>query len=228
MIYVTGDTHANLQPQIERCAAKLTRDDTLIICGDFGFLWYLDKLLYPEQVALQEDKLEYMAMLPFKILFLDGNHENFDYLNVFDTIKWAGGKVHLIEHNILHLQRGYVYNIEGKSIFAYGGATSIDKWARREGISWWEQEIPSEKEFERAKRNLKKVDGKVDYVFTHCLPTTMMRRFYPTYREDAVTKQLEKLTSHIHSYKSWYCGHYHENRTIDNINVLFDSVVPLV
>lgn len=43
MIYVTGDTHGELSRFYERCMpgeSKWTGDDKLIICGDFGFVWY--------------------------------------------------------------------------------------------------------------------------------------------------------------------------------------------
>lgn len=46
--------------------------------------------------------------------------------------------------------RGEIYLIEGKKIFTFGGAFSHDKMYRREGISWWEDELPTKEECEYA------------------------------------------------------------------------------
>lgn len=39
MIYLTGDTHGDLERFKDRALKRLRREDTLIVCGDFGFLW---------------------------------------------------------------------------------------------------------------------------------------------------------------------------------------------
>ena len=39
MIYVTGDTHGDIDRFKDSQMKKLGRGDTLIICGDFGFFW---------------------------------------------------------------------------------------------------------------------------------------------------------------------------------------------
>ena len=39
MIYVTGDIHADLDRFKGKEAKKLKKGDTLIVCGDFGFVW---------------------------------------------------------------------------------------------------------------------------------------------------------------------------------------------
>lgn len=40
MIYITGDTHGDINRFFDGGAldTKLTKNDTLIICGDFGFV----------------------------------------------------------------------------------------------------------------------------------------------------------------------------------------------
>ena len=39
MIYVTGDTHGDRERLSRRKLRHLKEGDTLIICGDFGFMW---------------------------------------------------------------------------------------------------------------------------------------------------------------------------------------------
>ena len=44
-----------------------------------------------------------------KIAFLDGNHENFDYLKTFCCKEWNGGEVGRLTKNIVYLKRGNIY-----------------------------------------------------------------------------------------------------------------------
>ena len=39
MIYITGDTHGDFSRFKDSITRKIKRDDTLIVCGDFGFIW---------------------------------------------------------------------------------------------------------------------------------------------------------------------------------------------
>ena len=101
MIYATGDLHGNtlrFQPQYFPEQAEMTKDDYMIVCGDFGCVWNGDKSDDP-----QLDRLE---ALPFTVLFVDGNHENFDALNEYPVEQWHGGKVHKIRPHVIHLMRG--------------------------------------------------------------------------------------------------------------------------
>ena len=84
MIYATGDLHGNplrFQPQYFPEQTEMTKDDYMIVCGDFGCVWNGDKSDDP-----QLDRLE---ALPFTVLFVDGNHENFDALS--EDILWSNG-----------------------------------------------------------------------------------------------------------------------------------------
>lgn len=89
MIYATGDLHGNslrFQPQYFPEQAEMTKDDYMIVCGDSGCVWNGDKSDDPQ--------LNRLEALPFTVLFVDGNHENFDALNEYPVEQWHGGKVH--------------------------------------------------------------------------------------------------------------------------------------
>lgn len=43
MVYITGDTHGDLSFFRNPKLKKLKKGDTLIICGDFGFIWNNDE-----------------------------------------------------------------------------------------------------------------------------------------------------------------------------------------
>ena len=96
MIYITGDCHAewnkfstnNFPEQKE-----MTRDDFVIVCGDFG-IWHDSKS--------ERWWLDWLSEKNFTILFVDGNHENFDrlYSDEFESVDFHGGRAHKIRENI--------------------------------------------------------------------------------------------------------------------------------
>lgn len=224
MIFVTGDTHGTIDvKKLEIFAKKhpeLTRDDYVIIAGDFGGVWH--------HYTLDSD-LRYYTDLPFTVLFVDGNHENFDMLNRYPVKTWRGGKVHVICPNIIHLMRGQVYEIEGKTIFTFGGATSIDKDFRVERYSWWKQELPTFEELDEGLANLKRYDNKVDYIITHsCGQRAIM---YPQLRFVAYEKStcpevnlLSNFEDRV-TFKHWYFGHFHIDAELsDKYTVLYNEI----
>lgn len=199
MIYITGDCHKDFSRFIMESfpeQKKMTRNDYVIICGDFGGVWCGRK---DSQKGIDDFDLNWLEEKPFTTLFVDGNHENFDELYKYPVREWMGGKVHELRPHVLHLMRGEIFEICGKKIFAFGGARSYDiqdgiiewdekgEWKklaeemRKAGnifrinhYSWWEQELPSKEEIENAWTNLERHDCKVDYIVTHCCPNTVL------------------------------------------------------
>ena len=166
-IYITGDTHGTFDLRkvvyfFKGREEEFSRDDYLIICGDVGVCGFM---------ASDEAKTrDILRNLPVTVLFVDGNHENFEQLNSYAVEIWNGGKVHFIESNIIHLMRGQVFEIDGKKFFTFGGAYSVDKMYRTEGITWFPEEIPSKEEYEEGWKNLEKADFQVDYILSHTAP----------------------------------------------------------
>ena len=78
----------------------------LIIAGDFGGLW---------SERLIEEKLIPYTHLPFTILFVDGNHENFDMLNQCQLVVHLGALMHQIDEHIFHVLHGEIMTIENKT-----------------------------------------------------------------------------------------------------------------
>ena len=93
---------------------EMSKDDYVIICGDFGGIWTT-----PDSDRTEKHWLEWLESKPFTILFVDGNHECFDRLKQFKTINYHGGKAHQIRNNIYHLMRGYVFEFEGEEILYF-------------------------------------------------------------------------------------------------------------
>lgn len=224
MIYVTGDTHANIDisklnttnfPQQK----ELTKKDYLIICGDFGLVW--------DGSAREIYWQDWLSNKNFVTLFVDGNHENFDMLYDIPLKRKFGGYVREVAPSVYHLDRGQILTIDGQKIFVMGGARSIDKDLRIEHVSWWQDELPSEREMEYAISNLEKSNWRVDYVITHCAPRSVQNQICSWYESDPMVSFLEYVNTQL-DFKRWFFGHYHIDKEIgERHSALFNRVVPM-
>ena len=238
MIYATGDLHGNtlrFQSQYFPEQFEMTKDDYMIVCGDAGLVWNGDKSDDP-----QLDRLE---ALPFTVLFVDGNHENFDALSEYPVELWHSGKVHKIRPHVIHLMRGQAFELQGRTFFTMGGAQShdiadgildmdspdfyerYDSMRRNRGqfrinhISWWQDELPSDEEYVEARQTLERLDWKVDYIITHCAPAAIQQKVNADFKSDRLTDFLEEIRCRS-QFHYWLFGHYHDNRIIDEKYVL--------
>lgn len=231
MIYITADIHGDQGIWIEHIHPLLQAGDYIIIAGDVG-IGFLNGAYGNE-----DDFFDWIGEQPHTILFIDGNHENFDRLEAYPVESRYGGQVHVIRENFLHLMRGEIFQIEGVSVFAFGGGYSLDKYRRAEGISWWSQELPSDEEYKNAERNLDKHGRKVDYIVTHTCPaetvTYLSNMAHYGIRRDVVeesrlTNYLEYIRPTI-QYKHHYFGHFHVDTELwRNQTALFGTVRELV
>ncbi|MDE6101726.1 MAG: metallophosphoesterase [Ruminococcus sp.] len=220
MIYVTGDTHGDIERFNVPEFKKLRRRDTLIICGDFGFLWNNSK---KEVAALKK-----LMSKDYTIAFIDGCHENFDLLESYPEKTWNGGKVRHIGRNIYHLMRGQVYTIENKKIFTFGGGHSHDYDFRHDSKNWWEREQPTHEEITTALKSLFDNNNKVDYIITHeppaslkdCLGVDVFQRLevHAFFEEIIKTCQYEK----------WFFGKCHIDKHIPvKFYAVFNNIIRL-
>ena len=247
MIFITGDIHGepkrfstnSFQEQKE-----MTKKDYMIILGDFGLVWD-----YRGESEYEMYWLDWLEAKPFTTLFVDGNHENHDRLDAMPVDQWHGGTIHRIRPTVLHLMRGQVYEIEGRTFFTFGGASSHDhpdgllepddprvkEWSRDpykvfrvNKRSWWDRELPSEKEMEEGRNNLAKAGWKVDYVLTHCASTGIAKHIDRGFEDrDILTDYLQEIRQKL-TYDTWFCGHYHVDTRIGPEDViLYEQIVQL-
>ena len=167
MIYVTGDIHGD-QILWDACISNFLKEgDNIIVLGDFG-IGFFDGRYWTEEMFY-----DYLAEQKYTVLFVDGNHENFEKLNSFPVDQWHGGRVQFIRSNVIHLMRGEIYDIDGKKIFCFGGGYSLDKDYRVPGRTWWPQEMPDDGEYRNATKNLEECGFTVDYILTHTAPADL-------------------------------------------------------
>lgn len=221
MLYVTGDVHADLRDLESRPFGRVKKDDFVLVCGDFGMIWDDS----PEEKKL----LAKLGKSKYPILFVDGAHENFDLLGNYPVEEWNGGKVQIINGNVIHLMRGQVYTIDGKKIFTFGGGESEDKEMREPGKGWWPQEMPSADEMREGIENLVANDWQVDYIFTYEAPSSVRRLLVSDAKElNAFHVYLDHLREKSH-YVRWIFGNYHCNRRLStSMDVLYDDVIRLI
>ena len=144
--------------------------------------------------------------------------------------------------------RGEIFEIGGNTFFTFGGASSHDiqerildldeeekiyeyrkrgAYFRIRDYSWWDLELPSEDEMKNGINNLEKVNYKVDYIITHCCPTSIQTLLNPSYKKDILTDYLQEISEKC-EFKKWYFGHYHENRQVNSqFILLYEDIVPL-
>lgn len=242
MIYLTGDCHREFERLNSRNfpeQKEMTKEDYVIICGDFGGVWSCG-----EESKEETWILDWLESRPFTTLFVDGNHENFDRLYALQEEWWQGGKIHRIRPSVIHLMRGQVFELQGKTFFTFGGASSHDidggilepedpefrkkkkaldrEWTsyRINHQSWWKEELPSEEEMQEGRRNLKERNHTVDFIVTHCCADSTLKQIGGGYYQpDLLTSYLEEIRRTV-QYRKWFFGHYHENRNLGDKEIL--------
>ena len=156
MVYLTGDTHGDIDRFKHGKLRWLGKRDTVVVLGDFGFVWDGSKggtekaglaaqaPVYPAVSGRQPRKLR-----PFKAVSHRG------------TLWRQGAGTGRQCVPCVPRQRA---GIGEKKYLCFGGAESQDVEDREPGVNWWREEMPSEEEYAFCEENLAACDYKVDYV----------------------------------------------------------------
>lgn len=227
MIFITGDTHGDFSRLSNTnwpVSTYLTRNDYVIVAGDCGLIF--------NQVQSKDEKwwLKWLSSKPWNLLMVDGNHENHPKLNKLPREEKFGGTVGKIADNIYHLRRGEIYTIEDKRILTFGGAASVDKMYRIDGVSWWAEEIPSYADLDNCYCSMEKYNNNVDYIIAHTCPQALApviagRRGSSVF-DDPTQKMLDHITSGC-TFSHFICGHWHEDVSYGRYHFLYNKIVNL-
>ncbi len=220
MIYVTGDMHGDISRFKHKALRKLKKSDFLIVCGDFGFVW--------DGSEQEQKKIKWIARRRYTTLFIDGVHENFELLAAYPEQELFGGKVRCLGKRLFYLERGQVFELEGKKIFAMGGGERADREVEDTTSAYLTRELPTKAEIEQAAFRLEDANYSVDCVITYEAATTI---------KGSLVKEMENINPlnaffervlRECSYKKWFFGCYHVDRKLSHVqHAVFREVLPV-
>lgn len=215
MIFVTADTHGDMERFETKAIKKLKKTDTLFVLGDFGFIWNDDEKT--------EKDLKKLAKLDCKILFIDGLNENFAKLMQYPETKFGGADCReIVKDKIYYIPRGVVITVEDKKLLCFGGCDNYDV-----DVVVSEND-PDVKDFNRCRANAKLNGNSVDYILTH-MPSGKINRFINLdsnfYSE---TMDLFDFLADTVNYTKWYFGCLHMDKYISpKVQAVYTDVLPL-
>ena len=170
-----GDTHGNYENLFYNIENKRIENCYLIHVGDGGEGF----LSQDKQLRQFDDMNKRFKKKNIEYKSIRGNHSNPEY--------FFGDNITCLE-NFELIEDYTVMEHNGKLIQFIGGATSIDRTMRKEGISYWKDEV-----LKYDKDKLRKVDILVTHTApSWCFPQQFNEMVYGWAREDA--DLLEDLT----------------------------------
>ena len=124
-----------------------------------------------------------------------------------------------------------------KSAFVLGGAYSADKWYRLEmqelghsGYRWFPDEQMTTHEMKEAQAMIQEAQPEI--VLSHTCPFRYIPRdmFLSQIDQSTVDDTMEHWMDTVEKaidYKKWYCGHWHTDRSIDNMRFMYHDIIEL-
>ena len=198
---IVGDVHGefpSLYNLIRSTSAKI-----VFQLGDFG--WW--PRYNGHTTFLSIDRLKQKCP-DTNIYWLDGNHENHEDIQLFNTNKQIN-----VFDNIYYQPRGSIMEYNGKTIMFFGGADSVDKHLRTPGLDWFYQETIKENDI----YNLPDVN--VDIMMTHTAPLflrntlikELSKRTGNIWENSPIDPSMKYLELLFEKYqpKQWFFGHWH-------------------
>ncbi|MFW6130909.1 MAG: metallophosphoesterase family protein [Atribacterota bacterium] len=211
---IIGDVHGYFGSMFEHLINVQDRGieyDAVIQCGDFGFYDGVIKSL--KQI---------INLTNFKkpIYFIDGNHENHDYLlNNFNSLK---------KYNVFYQKRSSITILEDDTKIGWiGGSFNVD---RPQYINGNVSNFPNKKEIDLTIKNIKNSGG-VDLIISHSCPMNIgigivgLPEFQISAREyisavgyrppgimDIGDESLTNLWNNLNGFKpkNWVFAHFHK------------------
>lgn len=230
-VLLVGDTHGNEQFLRYACeAANQYGCDLLLQLGDWSYIWpeYDDvsmtehygvphrnrtkQLLSPSIKLGRIDKI--LTDNDMKMVFIDGNHEHFKTwkeMGIFTDSR----KAISVTPNCSYSPRGYCWEWDGVKFMSLGGAVSVDRAMRKEGVSYFKDEEITDSDVDRCLEA-----GSIDVLLSHDTVQIPARleshlqingfRLSSAIRRDCLLNT-NKVTKVVRELKPshMYHGHYH-------------------
>ncbi len=157
--------------------------------------------------------------MPITLLCIHGNHERRPTAGLgYERARRFGGEV---------------YELDGQSCIAIGGAYSIDKEYRlMRGGGWWPDERPSAAIKRKVESVLSSRGWQADIVLSHTTPLSLEPReaFLPFIDQRTVDTSTEEWLDAIErrlDYKRWYAGHFHTVKETGKLRLMYQNYARL-
>ena len=225
--YLTGDKHGDFYAILKDGIVK-SKENAIIILGDAGFNYYLNKA----DARLKQKIIENSHCRWYCVR---GNHEaRPEDISGMDCIFDQDIQGYVYIQNaypqIRYLRDGGTYQFGKYRAAAIGGAYSVDKWWRlmRAGVmdksdpaycnpkktGWFYNEQLTSDEMERISQNL---SGHYDFIFSHTCPISWEPTdlFLNSVNQSEVDKTMELWFEELKDkidWNIWCFGHYHADR----------------
>lgn len=208
-IAYAGDWHANKHwATIAIQYAREQGAEHILHLGDYG---------YDFSPSFRNEVELALAQAHIDLWFVDGNHEDFEWL--YDQPQLKDGRRKISQH-VYHLPRGYRWEWCGVKFLAVGGAFSVDRRWRKLNESWWIEEEITDEDVAKASAT-----GKADVLVSHDCPSGFIipgiddRDGPSMFSATAIAnanihrRQLRKIVDATQPQEIWH-GHYHRRYDI--------------
>ena len=215
-ILLAGDLHMNTRAAHEVIDhAQAVDADLILQVGDFGYWPRAEHRAGVEYLTLVDDAL---ASAGLELWFVPGNHEDWPELAKL-PIGRDGRRA--VGARIFELPAGYRWTWGSTRWLAVGGAPSVDKHLRTEGVEWFPEEELTEPQAAAI------IDaGRADVVVAHDapmatpflrerlqqhVPPPLRRNWWPleaVVRADAHQERMRRILDGVQASR-WFHGHHH-------------------
>ena len=185
MIYVASDTHGDMSVFSSKAFRSLKAEDTLIIAGDFGFLW--------EDNDRERKALKKIGARKHRTVFSLGENDAPALYEAFPEAEIDGNRVLCLGGNLFMAAEG-IYEAEGKKLLLCGN-----------GVDRTEDE-----EEEYLKRVLSAADNEVYGVITYEPPFSVGEFLCGEYESGKLGFLFDRLKGNF-KFEKWYFGRLHKD-----------------
>ena len=224
--YVTGDFHGHWENFSIRLAKCEGENPALIVLGDAGFNFYLNKT---------DKKLKQRVCASgVEVYCVRGNHEQRPELVEGMILAFDPEVDNTVYYqpefpNIKYFRDGAVYKLNSRPTLVIGGAYSVDKWYRlQRGWTWFENEQLTSEE-------MGNIQGEnygeyFDFVLSHTCPMSweptdlFLSGLDQSTVDTSMEVWLEEFKDQI-NWGIWLFGHFHANRMVrPNVEMYYQEV----
>lgn len=212
-----GDCHGDLDFVVKACDLAVKHNAEIIQVGDWGFIWPVrNKGVHFESPNVRYDENQLLKLSSVLVAwgvtmrFIDGNHDWHPELTRLSHNQNLIGME--IAPRVIYQPRGSQHTDEDGTTFVFmGGAPSIDKAFRTDGVSWWATEEITDEQMEQGLHW-----GKCDVLVTHDAPDYppgFLPKGDPKFRVASkrslnnIKKLRTKLGPSLHMHGHWHHAH---------------------